>query len=89
MKTSDNPDRDADITKASSYEQVQESGTQLEISEVSETEEDSGELKSKVSSEEFDPDDEDTAEAGTTEDNGVEENGDDQNLEETSENKDG
>ncbi|XP_056003829.1 uncharacterized protein LOC125667654 [Ostrea edulis] len=83
-----NPDRDEQITEASeSFEEVQESGSELEISGESESEENSEDLKSEDSSEESDPDDEDTAESQTSEDNGVEEN-DDQNLEETSKNED-
>ncbi|XP_056003833.1 uncharacterized protein LOC130046518 isoform X1 [Ostrea edulis] len=86
----DNPDRDEQITEASEsyeYEEVQESGSELEISGESESEENSEDLKSEDSSEESDPDDEDTTESGTSEENGVEEN-DDRNLEETSENED-
>ncbi|XP_056003831.1 uncharacterized protein LOC125662105 [Ostrea edulis] len=86
----DNPDRDEQITEASEsygYEEVQESGSELEISGESESEENSEDLKSEDSSEESDPDDEDTAESQTSKDNGVEEN-DDRNVEETSENED-
>ncbi|XP_056003830.1 uncharacterized protein LOC125672861 [Ostrea edulis] len=83
-----NPDRDEQITEAAeSFEEIQESGSELEISGESESEENSEDLKSEDSNEESDPDDEDTAESGTSEDNGVEEN-DDRNLEETSENED-
>ncbi|XP_056016075.1 uncharacterized protein LOC125677337 isoform X1 [Ostrea edulis] len=68
----DNPDRDEQITEASSSE-IQESGTELEISEEYESEENSEELES-----------EDIAESGTSEDNSVEEN-DDHKSEESEE----
>ncbi|XP_056004125.1 uncharacterized protein LOC125661048 [Ostrea edulis] len=61
----DNPDGDEEITESSNYEEVQESGRELGISEEYESEENSENLKSEDSSEESDPDDDDNPESGT------------------------
>lgn len=74
IKMSDNPVRDERITEASSYEEVHKCGSELGISEKSESEEISEELKSV-----------DNAESETSEDNCVEENDDDNKSEESDE----
>lgn len=74
VKTSDNPDRYERITKASSYEGIPESETELEIREEVDSEDNSEVLKYGYSSDTSDPDDKDTAESWTSKDNCVEEN---------------